>query len=195
MRSALRVMAVIMALMAAAPRAVWDGTKWIMRAAFGPPQAAAAGVEMAMEEVAEAAAVPAPDVDAPRSAEEIARKAAEAEMAEAVTDWGRIARRFAVSQINGEPEPSLARLDEPAAAWLYSLTRAECERVLELTPATISDHMLGRRIARGLPRCLDYPAGLPGVVLAELHGDERYESIKAQIERDPASVPGYRLAA
>ena len=195
MRNVFKVMAAILAIMAAAPRAVWDGTRWVMRAAFGPPQAAAAGVEMAMEEVAEAAAVPTPAVEAPRSAEEIATKAAEAQMAEAITDWGRIARRFAVSQINGEPEPNLARLDEPAAAWLYSLTRKECERVLELTPATIADHMLGRRIARGLPRCLDYPAGLPGVVLAELPGDERYESIKAQIEVDPASVPGYRLAA
>ncbi|RUP21447.1 hypothetical protein [Methylobacterium sp.] len=198
MRRFARMLAATLAAMLAVPKMIFEGGKWILRAAFAPPTPAGLEVEEAMDAV-RAAAAPLPAPSAPASdtvqTSDAVRKASLAEASDAVREWGRLARAYATSRLSSEPEPDLRALDEGAESWLRGLTDAECQRLLDFSNQRVADHMLGAHPIPGLSRCQEYPRWAPAVVLADVPGDERYDAVKADLARDPASVPGYRVAA
>lgn len=55
-RSFARYLALAIAAMLAVPKAVWDGTRWVLRAAFAPPTPQGMEIEDAMDAVRAAAA-------------------------------------------------------------------------------------------------------------------------------------------
>jgi hypothetical protein len=192
------MLAASFAAMLAVPRAVFEGGRWVLRAMFAPPTPAGLEVEEAMDAVRAAAApTPAPSASAADTipTADAVRKASLAEAADAVREWGRLARAYATSRLSADPEPDLRSLDEGAESWLRSLTDAECQRLLDFSNQRVADHMLGAHPIQGLSRCQQYPSWAPAIVLAEVPGDEHYDAVKADLARDPASVPGYRVAA
>lgn len=191
------LVAAILAILSA-PKYVLEGGKWVLRSLFAPPMPQGAEIEDAMDAV-RAAAAPTEAPSAPASdtvqAADAVRKASLAEASDAVREWGRLARAYATSRLSPEPEPDLRALDEGAESWLRGLTDAECQRLLDFSNQRVADHMLGAHPIPGLTRCQQYPAWAPAVVLADVPGDERYDAVRADLARDPASVPGYRVAA
>lgn len=190
--------AAMLAAMAAIPKAVFEGGRWVLRSVFGPPTPAGLHIEEAMDAVQAAAApTPASDtvlaVDTVQTAEAV-RAASLAEAASAMRDWGRVARLYAVSRLSSEPEPDMTSLDESAEGWLRGLSDEECQRLLDFGATSVSDHMLGHHPIPGLSRCRVRPAWAPAVLLADIEGDERVEAVRADLARDPNSVPGYRVA-
>jgi hypothetical protein len=191
------LVAAILAILAA-PKLVLEGGKWILRSVFAPPTPAGAEIEDALDAV-RAAATPTPPPSAPApdtvQAADAVRKASLAEASDAVREWGRLARAYAVSRLTSEPAPDLRALDEAAEAWLRGLTDAECQRLLDYGNARVADHMLGAHPIPGLSRRQEYPRWAPAVSLADVPGDERYDAVRADLARDPSSVPGYRVTA
>jgi len=200
-RSFARYLALAVAAMLAVPKAVWDGTRWVLRAAFAPPAPQGMEIEEALADVAQAAAPtpsPAPDTV---QAEDTVHVAAPfvsrtpSETEEALIAWGRTARAYATHRLSSEPEPDMRGLDESAEGWLRGLSDQECGRLLDFSCRRVSDHMTGSHLIQVLPRCLVCPAWMPAIELASVDGDELYECVNADIARDPSSVPGYRVAA
>ncbi|MFF9550817.1 hypothetical protein [Methylobacterium fujisawaense] len=191
------LVAALLAILAA-PKYVLEGGKWVLKSVFSPPMPHGGEIEQAMDAVRAAAApTEAPSTPAQDTvqAADAVRTASLAEAANAVREWGRLARAYATSRLSAEPEPDLRALDEGAESWLRSLSDEECRRVLDFGVQRVSDHMLGAHPIPGLSRCQQYPSWAPAVVLADIPGDERYDAIRADLARDPASVPGYRVAA
>ncbi|MEZ0285187.1 hypothetical protein ACSD7O_19035 [Methylorubrum extorquens] len=191
--------AAMLAALLSMPKLVWDGTRWTLRAMFAPPTGAHAEIEGMMDAV-QAAAAPTPASDTVRASDTVqsvdaVRAASLAEAAAAMRDWGRVARAYAVSRLSSEPEPDMTSLDESAEGWLRGLSDEECGRLLDFGATRVSDHMLGHHPIPGLSRCRVRPSWAPAVLLADVEGDERYEAVKADLARDPDSVPGYRVAA
>lgn len=183
-----------------APKYVLEAGKWVLRAVAAPPMPAGLEVEQAMDAVRAAAApTPAPAADTVQASDTVpvaapfaSRTASETD--EAIVAWGRLARAYAHARLTGAAEPDLRDLDEPAEAWLRGLSRFACERVLDFDARRVADHMLGYHLIRGLPRCMTRPEWLSQPIeLAP--GDELYETVKADLDRDPSLVPGYRVAA
>jgi hypothetical protein len=193
------LVAAILAMLAA-PRLVLEGGRWVLRSLFAPPTPQGLEIEDAMDAVRHAAAPTAPQSDTV-PAEDTVRVAAPfvsrtpSETEEALVAWGRTARAYATSRLSTEPEPDMRGLDESAEAWLRGLSDQECQRLLDFGARRVSDHMTGSHMISGLPRCLVRPAWIPPLELASVDGDELYESVKADLARDPDSVPGYRVAA
>jgi hypothetical protein len=194
------LVAAILAMLAA-PKLVLEGGRWVLRSLFAPPVGADLEIEDAMDAV-RAAATPAPSPAADTvPAEDTVRVAAPfvsrtpSETEEALIAWGRTARAYATSRLSTEPEPDMRALDESAEAWLRGLSDQECQRLLDFSCRRVSDHMTGAHLIPGLPRCLVRPAWMPAIELASVDGDELYEGVKADLARDPSSVPGYRVAA
>ncbi|GEP08851.1 hypothetical protein [Methylobacterium gnaphalii] len=187
--------------MLAAPRLVLEGGKWVLRSLFAPPVGAHAEVEDMMDAVRHAAAPTAPPAADTVQAEDIVRVAAPfvsrtpSETEEAIVAWGRVARTYAVSRLSDEPEPDMRILDESAEVWLRRLSDQECMRLLDFGARRVSDHMTGSHLIPGLTRCLVRPEWMPPLELASVDGDELYESVRADLARDPGLVPGYRVAA
>ncbi|MEE7439591.1 hypothetical protein MOR12E_10685 [Methylobacterium oryzae] len=198
MRRFARMLAATIAAMLAVPKAVLEVGRWVLRSIFAPPVPQGTEIEEAMDAVRAAAApTPAPSepaADTVPTADAV-RKASMSEAADAVREWGRLARAYATSRLSAEPEPDLRGLDESAESWLRSLSDEECRRVLDFGVQRVADHMLGAHPIPGLSRCQEYPRWAPAVILADVPGDERYDAVKADLARDPASVPGYRVAA
>lgn len=199
MRKFAVLLSIALAAMAAIPKAVFEGGRWVLRNVFGPPTPAGLHIEEAMDAV-QAAAAPTPASDTVRALDTVqtadaVRAAPLAEAADAMRDWGRVARAYAVSRLSSEPEPDMGRLDESAELWLRGLTDEECGRLLDFSAQRVSDHMLGHHPIPGLYRCRVRPAWAPAVLLADIEGDERVEAVRADLARDPASVLGYRVAA
>lgn len=198
MRTFRQMLAAMIIAMLSIPKAVFEGGKWVLRAAFAPPTPAGVGIEEALDAVhaaaAPTAAPAAPAADTVQSADAV-RKASLAEAEDAVREWGRLARAYATHRLSSDPEPDLRALDEAAESWLRSLSDEECRRLLDFGVQRVSDHMLGAHLIPGLTRCQQYPSWAPAVLLADVPGDERYDAVRADLARDPASVPGYRVAA
>lgn len=200
-RSFARYLVLAIAAMLAVPKVVWDGTKWVLRAAFAPPTPQGMEIEEAFADVAHAAAPtpsPAPDTVQAEDTVHVAKpfvSRTPSETEESLVAWGRTARAYATSRLSTEPEPDMKPLDESAEGWLRALSDEECRRLLDFSCRRVSDHMTGSHLISGLPRCLVRPAWMPAIELASVDGDELYESVKADIARDPDSVPGYRVAA
>ncbi|GJD89302.1 hypothetical protein BHAOGJBA_2828 [Methylobacterium hispanicum] len=200
-RSFARYLALAIAAMLAVPKAVWDGTRWVLRAAFAPPTPQGMEIEDAMDAVRAAAAPTSSPAADTVQAEDTVRVAAPfvsrtpSETEEALIAWGRTARAYATSRLSSEPEPDMRALDESAEGWLRGLSDEECRRLLDFSCRRVSDHMTGSHLIQGLPRCLVRPAWMTAIELASVDGDELYESVKADLARDPSSVPGYRVAA
>lgn len=193
------LIAAILAILAA-PRFVLEAGKWVLRTFSAPPMPQGLEVEQAMDAVRAAAApTPAPAADTVQAEDTVrvappfvSRTASETD--EAIVAWGKAARAYVLARLTGAAEPDLRNLDEPAEAWLRGLTRFECERVLDFDARRVADHMLGYHLIKGLPRCMTRPEWLSQPI--ELTpGDELYEAVKADLDRDPSLVPGYRIAA
>lgn len=198
MRKFAALLAATLAAMLAVPKMIFEGGKWVLRAAFAPPTPAGAGIEEALDAVhAAAASTQAPSAPAADTvpAADAVRKASMSEAADAVREWGRLARAYATSRLTSEPEPDLRAFDEAAESWLRGLTDAECQRLLDYGVQRVSDHMLGAHAISGLSRCQEYPRWSQAIVLADVPGDERYDAVRADLARDLTSVPGYRVAA
>jgi hypothetical protein len=200
-RSFARLLALTIAAMLAVPKAVWDGTRWVLRAAFAPPTPQGMEIEEAFADVAHAATptpAPAPDTVQAEDTVHVAKpfvSRSPSETEEALVAWGRVARAYATSRLSTEPEPDMRGLDESAEVWLRTLSDQECARLLDFGARRVSDHMTGSHLISGLPKCLVRPAWMPPLELASVDGDELYENVKADLARDPSSVPGYRVAA
>lgn len=196
-----RYLAAAILAMLAAPRLVLEGGRWVLRSLFAPPTPQGLEIEDAMDAV-RAAAAPAPfPVADTVPAEDTVRVAqpfvsrTPSETEEALVAWGRVARAYATSRLSAEPEPDMRALDESAEGWLRGLSDQECQRLLDFSCRRVSDHMTGSHLISGLPKCLVRPTWMPPLELASVDGDELYESVKADLARDPDSVPGYRVAA
>ena len=156
------------AAMAAATRAVWDGSKWVMKALFAPPEPASLAIEDAFEEVAARAAAPVtpsqPARDtvtpAPAPKPQPAAKAPAAALADCdvieldpVLAKGKIAYAYACSLTTLDEEPSTAGLNEAEAAWLASLNTSEMMHIWRRGPLRAGAHMAGIKPIEGLPLC------------------------------------------
>ncbi|SFE90108.1 hypothetical protein [Methylobacterium sp. yr596] len=146
MRSVVRFVALMMraalAAMAAAPRLVWDGARWVARAVTGAPPAVAAAQAEAMAEV-EAAAQ-----------EQAAAQAKPAATPAAVHEaWGRAAVAH-LAPLPGQAPAATACLDEAAKRYLDQLTPAQALRLASLEPRHVGAHLLGDRPLAALPRPL-----------------------------------------
>lgn len=183
-----------------APKLVLEAGRWVLRTFSAPPMQQGLEVEQAMDAVRHAAApTPAPAADTVPSEDTVqvakpfvSRTASETD--EAILAWGKAARAYAIARITKKAEPDLSMLDEAAEAWLRGLSDRECLRVYDFGARRLSDHMMGYHLITGLPRCMTRAQWLSQPIeLAP--GDELYEAVKADLERDPSLVPGYRIAA
>ncbi|MDH2309167.1 hypothetical protein [Methylobacterium brachiatum] len=171
MRKLARLAILAFAAMAAATKAVWDGTKWVFKGLFGPPTPQGIEVEDAMDAVAARAAAPVtpsqgaqPARDtvttAPAPKSEAAPKAPAAKLADCdvieldpALAKGRIAYAYACSLTTLDEEPSTEGLNEAEAAWLSSLNTAEMMHIWRAGPMRAGAHMAGLRPIEGLPLC------------------------------------------
>ncbi|ACS39110.1 hypothetical protein [Methylorubrum extorquens] len=140
LRSAIAsIMRSVAAALARAPRLVWDGTKFVLRAAASilptPPQEEAIAEQELMAELMRPRELPKADTgyEDPHEA------------------WGRAAGDFLVPC--GEPlvRPE-AVLDERARAYLDALNVMERAALLAYDARHIGQHLLGDRKLKGLPR-------------------------------------------
>lgn len=159
MRKFARLLALVMAAMAVSAQKVWDGTKWISRAAFGPPVPAGEAIEEAFDDVAQALSPVTPSQ--PAVAESVTPSApaptpmpAPAKVVEIdpVLAKGRAAHAFAHAMLTAD-EPSTAGLDDAAAAWLNSLNASELMKIHQYGAHRVGSHMAGLRPIEGLPLC------------------------------------------
>jgi hypothetical protein len=165
MRKFARLLAATLAAMLAVPKAVWDGSKWVMKALFAPPEPAGLAIEDAFEGVAAQAAAPvtpsqpaARDTVTPAPApkpEAAPKPAATAQVVELdpVLAKGKIAYAYACALTTLDEEPSTAGLNEAEAAWLSSLNTAEMMHIWRGGPMQAGAHMLGIKTIPGLPLC------------------------------------------
>jgi hypothetical protein len=169
MRKIARLALLAFAAMAAATKAVWDGSKWVFKGLSGPPTPQGIEVEDAFENVAARAAAPVtpsqgaqPSRDgvtpatAPAPKPETASQpAATAQVVEfdPVLAKGKIAHAYAHAMGTLDGEPSVEGLDEAAAAWLLSLNSSELMHIWHASPLQVGAHMSGIRPLDGLPLC------------------------------------------
>lgn len=135
----------VMLMMAAMTKTVWEAGRWIVRSVFpnmAPPPGAE--VEDALERVAAApesggkAALPDLDVDA-----------------------GRITFDYALSALSGgrHPAPDMTRLPEDIAKWIAKLSPADLHRLTQHGAARVGEHVLGERPIADLPLCREARVG------------------------------------
>jgi len=168
MRKFARLLAAVVAAMAAATQAVWNGSKWVMRSLFAPPTPQGIEVEDAFESVAAQAAKPVTPsqlsrdgvTPAPAPKPEVAPKPAAPALAscdvielDPVLAKGKIAYAYACSLTTLDEEPSTAGLNEAESAWLSSLNTAEMMHIWRGGPMQAGAHMLGIKAIPGLPLC------------------------------------------
>lgn len=123
------------AALAAMPRLVWEGGKWVAKTFFpGAPQEQSAAEEEMVAELLRPRELPKADTGYEDPAEA----------------WGRAAGDFLVPC--GEPlhRPE-AILDERARAYLDSLNVMERAALLAYEPRHIGQHLLGERALKNLP--------------------------------------------
>lgn len=195
MRKMFKIMAAIMALMAAAPKAVWDGAKWVLKPFFAPPTGAHAEVEAEMEDLAGEAHQIAAAAQAPVAANDDAGFGANIPVPEydASQDWGLIAKSYVKARVYAHPQPDLSDLDERTESWLRALSTDECLRLHGLSKERIGSHIFGSHIIRGLAPCHEYDRGFPAILLADVvTPDAHHQEILDDLEHDPDLVPGYR---
>ncbi|MBK3397702.1 hypothetical protein [Methylobacterium ajmalii] len=130
------VMRAAFAAMACAPRLVWDGTRFVLRAAASliptPPQEEAVAEEELMAELNRPREILKADVVEPDVREE----------------WGYAAGNHLVSC--GEPTKGV--LDERAIAYLDALDIEERAALLAYEARHIGQHLMGERMLKGLPK-------------------------------------------
>ncbi|MFH6786664.1 hypothetical protein [Methylobacterium sp. MA0201] len=152
MRSVVRFIAAVMkaalAAMAAVPRLIWDGARWIARSMSGAPGQAAAAQAEAVAEMQAAAAEAEQDLAAPAAAAPAATSAA------ASLEWGQAALRFLAGQRRGVE----AVLDVPALAYLGALSPEQQARLAAHPARRIGEHLLRERRIASLPEPEDLAA-------------------------------------
>lgn len=133
------IMRSVAAALARAPKLVWDGTKFVLRAAAAliptPPQEEAMAADELMAEL-----------NRPR--EIIKADVAEADPRE---DWGRAAGDY-LMPCGAAPVRPEAVLDARAIAYLDSLDVEERAALLAPEPRHIGQHLMGERRLQGLPQ-------------------------------------------
>lgn len=146
MRSFARFIAAIMraamAAMAAAPRMVWDGLRWVARVVTAPPPAVAEAQAEAMAEI---------EAAAQESAAAQAKPAAAP--ADVQTAWGRAAVAH-LAPIPGQASEATACLDDAARVYLDRLSPEQALRLATMEPRHVGAHLLGDRPLATLPRPL-----------------------------------------
>ncbi|MEE7490568.1 hypothetical protein SAMN02799622_04197 [Methylobacterium sp. UNC378MF] len=167
MRKIAKLAALVLAAMAAATQAVWDGSKWVMKSLFAPPQPVGVEVGDAMDAVAARAAAPvtpsqpaARDTVTPAPApapksETAPKAAATAKVVELdpVLAKGKAAYAFACALATLGDEPPTEGLNEAEIAWLNSLNTMEMMHIWRGGPMQAGAHMLGIKAIPGLPLC------------------------------------------
>lgn len=152
MRSVVRFVALVMkaalAAMAAAPRLVWDGVRWVARSLSGAPGQAAAAQAEAVAELQAAADEATQNLAAPAAA------APAAPSADASLEWGQAALRFLAGQRRGVE----GTLDEPALAYLGALSPEQQARLAAHPARRIGEHLLRERRIASLPEPEDMAA-------------------------------------
>ncbi|KMO15956.1 hypothetical protein [Methylobacterium platani] len=142
MRFFAAVMKAALAAMAAVPRLIWDGARWVARAVTGAPPAVAAAQAEAMAEI-EAAAQ-----------EQAAPQAKPAATPAAVHEaWGRAAVAH-LAPLPGQPPAATACLDDAARRYLDTLTPAQALRLASMEHRHVGAHLLGDRPLAALPKPL-----------------------------------------
>jgi hypothetical protein len=145
-RSVVRFVALMMkaamAAMAAAPRLVWDGARWVARAVTAPPPAVAAAQAEAMSEIEAAAREDAAAQVKPASTPAAVHEA-----------WGRAAVAH-LAPLPGQAPAATACLDEAAKRYLDRLSPEQALKLASLEARHIGAHLLGDRRLGGLPRPL-----------------------------------------
>ncbi|GJE59779.1 hypothetical protein [Methylobacterium trifolii] len=147
----LAVLATLAEVAVTATRMVWRAGRWVLESVTPAPRrapAAAAGAADAAAALAEASQAP---VGVPAAV-----ALAKPEPVDPVLEWGTLAHKYANAQsvITGEDDPILdGILDEPAIAWLTSLTHVDLLQITNATPRDVGRHMLGEREIPGLKLC------------------------------------------
>ncbi|MGU3339449.1 hypothetical protein ACLBXJ_15640 [Methylobacterium mesophilicum] len=147
----LAVLAVLAEMAVTATKLVWRAGRWVVESITPAPRrapAAAAGAADAAAALAEASHAP---VGMPAAV-----ALAKPEPVDPVLEWGTLAHQYAMAQsvITGEDDPKLdGILDEPAIAWLTSLTHVDLLKITNATPRDVGRHMLGEREIPGLKLC------------------------------------------
>jgi hypothetical protein len=167
MRTAAKLIALVLAAMAIAAQKVWDGTKWISRSLSGMPTPPSTGIADAFDDLTQATApvtpsAPAAESVTPSAAPALAPKAEVAPVAAASADVieldpvlakGKAAHAFATALGTQDEEPSTEGLNEAEAAWLNSLNHHEMMTIYRAGPLRTGAHMAGIRPIEGLPLC------------------------------------------
>ncbi|CAA2155885.1 hypothetical protein MBRA_01506 [Methylobacterium brachiatum] len=171
MRKFAKMVAAVIAAMAAATKVVWEGGKAVLRSVIASmPMPVADEVEEAMERVA---STPPADGGAPLPLVSV--------------DVGQHVFDFALSKVSGgrHPAPSMAEIPEDVVRWAASLSDAELRRLTQHGPRRVGEHVLGVRAIADLPLCRE-PRIKPG--FAKIGGRIQFigEIKKADVGPGPA---------
>lgn len=137
-----------LAAMAAAPRLVWDGARWVVRAVTGAPGEAAAAQAEAVAEMQAAAVEAEQALATPAPGDPVGTSA------DAALEWGQAALRYLAGQRRGVE----AILDEPALVYLNALTPYQQARLAAHPARRIGEHLLRERRIASLPEPEDLAA-------------------------------------
>jgi hypothetical protein len=164
MRTAAKLIALVLAAMAIAAQKVWDGTRWVARALSGMPTPPSTGIADAFDELTQATAPVTPSAPAAESAvtpsapapssvaAPVAAASAQVVELDPVLARGRLAARFAECTFSLEPEGDvLAECDDVLKAWLLSLNAMEMMAVHRAGAHKVAAHLAGKRLLEDLP--------------------------------------------
>lgn len=140
----LRAVLALMAMAAAVTvQSVWESGRWVVRtvrSAFAPPVGAGAGIEAALDDIADTAQPTAPPQPGRADIPEEYRP-------------GRLAVDYAMSRVGTFPAPRIKHLDAETQAWLVGLSDSDCHRVIQHGPTRIEGHMSGLQPIHAFPIC------------------------------------------
>ena len=171
-----------LAAMAAAPKLVWDGARWVARAVTAPPPAVAGAM-------AEIEAMAQEDV------------AAQAKSASAPSDvheaWGRAAVAH-LAPLPGQAPEATACLDDAARGYLDRLSPEQALRLASMEHRHVGAHLLGDRPLAALPRPItvaEWQAEEKGRLAAAAQPRTRPDAEPQRGRRDASHRPAPAFAA
>ncbi|KMO27746.1 hypothetical protein PUR29_25720 [Methylobacterium ajmalii] len=175
-----------LAAMAAAPRLIWDGARWVARAITAPPPAVADAQAEAMAEIEAAAqedvAAQAKPVGAPADVHEA---------------WGRAAVAH-LAPLPGQASEATACLDDAARRYLDRLTPEQALRLASMEHRHVGAHLLGDRPLAALPRPItvaEWQAEEKGRLAAAAKPRTRPDAEPQRGRRDASHRPAPAFAA
>lgn len=139
MRKFARMLAAVIAAMAAATKVVWEAGKAVVKSVIPSlPMPPVDEVEEAMERVA---ATPPADGGAPLPLVSV--------------DAGQVVFDFALAKLSGgrHPMPDMAPIPEDIIRWVSRLSDADLGRLTQHGPRRVGEHVLGVKAIADLPLC------------------------------------------